>query len=137
MTFETTVRRSAPSLRVTNPSDLTPVLSRYSRRKQEHFLVITLDGAQHVISVHIASIGLLNRTLVHPRETFRRAILDNSGSVILAHNHPSGDLTPSREDREATERMVKAGRILGIEVLDHLIITRSGLYSLKEHGEMQ
>ena len=136
MTYDLVCERKAPVLRVSGPSDLIPSLMRFAAKKQEHFLIVTLDGAQQVIKVHIVSIGLLNRTLIHPREVFVRAIKDCAASLILAHNHPSGSIEPSREDREATQRLVKAGSLLGIEVLDHLIFSRSKYFSFKEMGEM-
>jgi len=136
MTYDLVCERRAPDAKITNPSDVFPLIKRYSTKKQEHFLVITLSAASVAIRVHLTSIGLLNRTLIHPREVFVRAIKDNAASVILAHNHPSGNVEPSREDREATQRLVKAGALLGIEVLDHLIIGKSGFYSFRESGDM-
>jgi DNA repair protein RadC len=136
MTYDLVCERSAPSIRVTAPQDLVPSVLRYAKKKQEHFLAVTLDGAQQVIRVHIVSIGLLNRTLIHPREVFIRAIRDSAASLILVHNHPSGQLDPSREDREATNRLVSAGELLGIAVLDHLIISKAGFFSFKEQGFM-
>ena len=136
MTYDLICERRAPDAKIINPSDVFPLIKRYSNKKQEHFLVLTIDAASHVIRVHLASIGLLNRTLIHPREVFVRAIKDNAASIILAHNPPSGNVEPSREDREATQRLVKAGTLLGIEVLDHLIIGRSRFYSFRESGDL-
>lgn len=136
MTIDIVSERHAPDIRVSCPADLFPALKRFATKKAEHFLVVTLDGAQTIIRVHIVTIGLLNRTLIHPREIFVRAIRDHAASLILVHNHPSGSLEPSREDREATQRLVNAGSLLGIEVLDHLIIGRTGFHSFRESGEM-
>jgi DNA repair protein RadC len=136
MTYDLVCERKAPDLKVTGPADLVPLLKRFAAKKQEHFLTITLDGNQQVIRIHIVSIGLLNRTLIHPREVFIRAIKDSAASLILAHNHPSGSVEPSREDREATTRLCEAGKLLGIEVLDHLIIGKARFHSFRESGEM-
>lgn len=81
-----------------------------------------LDTRNSVIGLNTVTIGILDSSLVHPREVFKPAILSNAASIVLAHNHPSGDPMPSQEDRRATERIVQAGKILGIEVLDHIII---------------
>jgi len=136
MTYEDVYERKAPDVKITEPSDLFPLLRRYGTKKQEHFLVVTLNGAQQVIKVHLVSVGLANRTLIHPREVFIRAIKDNSVAVILAHNHPSDSLEPSREDREATTRLVQAGKLLGIEVLDHLILGRERYYSFRAENAL-
>lgn len=117
------------------PSDLQPVLSRYSNKSKEHFYVVTLNAAHRVIKVSLVSVGILNRTLVHPREVFKPAIVDEAAAVILCHNHPSGDLDPSSEDKSVTERLVEAGELLGISVLDHIIISKNGYYSFTENDE--
>lgn len=88
---------------------------------QERFVVACLDTKNHVQCVVVVTIGSLDASLVHPREVFKPAIIEGSSSVILSHNHPSGDTTPSNEDRTVTERLTKAGQLLGIEVLDHII----------------
>jgi len=95
-----------------------------------------LDGKNRITTIHVVSEGSLNQSIVHPRETFKSAILANAAAVILAHNHPSGDTTPSREDREITRRLREAGDILGIKVLDHVIVdTDSGnSFSFVESG---
>jgi len=99
---------------------------------KEHFYVICLNSRNH--SVAEVSIGSLNASIVHPREVFSEAIKNKSASIILAHNHPSGSLEPSEEDLEITKRLVEAGKILGIEVVDHIIITKEGYLSFKEKG---
>jgi len=128
--------RTGPVTKVTGPADLMPHLARYSRKRQEHFLVVLLDGASQVIRIKLLTIGLLNRTLIHPREVFRPALVESAAAILLVHNHPSGALEPSREDREATSRLCSAGKLLGIEVLDHLIISPKGYFSFRESGEM-
>lgn len=106
--------------------------------KQESFYVVTLDGAHKPIKALEVTKGLVNRTLVHPREIFRDAILDSAISILVAHNHPSGTLEPSTEDKEITRKLKQAGEIIGIDVLDHLIVDSSGrskgYYSFAEHG---
>ncbi|PDM39018.1 DNA repair protein RadC [Parageobacillus yumthangensis] len=102
---------------------------------REVFFVMCLNTKNEVVAVHRCHIGSLNASIVHPREVFKAAILNNAASIIVAHQHPSGDVTPSREDVEMTKRLAEAGRILGIEVLDHLVINYKAEYtSLKERG---
>jgi len=121
---------------INTPSKVLPVIAFLTDKKTEHFAVVTLDAAHKVISMHITSQGILNKTLVHPREVFIDAITDNSATIILAHNHPSGALDPSKEDDEITERLVKAGELLGIPVLDHIIVGNEGYYSYQENGKI-
>lgn len=102
--------------------------------KQEHFIILLLDTKNQVISKETISIGTLNSSIVHPREVFKPAIKKSISAIILAHNHPSGDPTPSREDIEITKRLIKAGEILGIDVLDHIVIGDSKYISFKEEG---
>jgi DNA repair protein RadC len=123
-----------PTVVLHSPTDTYMALKRYWRKDQEHFLVLTLNGAHAINSIRIASIGLINRTVVHPREVYKWAIQDNSAAIIVAHNHPSGNVEPSWEDRDITNRLVDAGEILGISVLDHLVFSKSGYYSFVEHG---
>jgi DNA repair protein RadC len=99
---------------------------------QEEFHVITLDTKNKVIDVHQVSVGLLDQTVVHPREVFRPAIKDAAKTVILVHNHPSGDPTPSDKDQSLTQRLEEAGQTLGIQVLDHIIVARDGAVSIRE-----
>lgn len=121
-------------LRVSGPADLVPRLLHWADRPQEVFLTVTLNGAQEVVGVRPVTVGLLNRTLIHPREVFAPALEDRAASIILAHTHPSGSLEPSREDREATTRLAQAGKLLGVEVLDHLILTAHAYFSFRENG---
>ena len=125
-----------PHLRVTGPADLVPRLLHWADRPQEIFLTVTLNGAQEVLDIRPVTVGLLNRTLIHPREVFAPALQERAASLILAHTHPSGSLEPSREDREATTRLSQAGKLLGVEVLDHLIVTSTDYYSFRENGEV-
>lgn len=104
--------------------------------QQEHFRVIFLDTRNQVITAKDISIGSLNASIVHPRETFKAAISHTAAAVILVHNHPSGDPTPSKEDLALTARMKEAGELIGIPVFDHLIIGDGRFISLKERGMM-
>lgn len=114
--------------RVRSAQDAFPLLQHYADRPQEQFIVMTLNGAHEVIATRVVTVGLVNRTLFHPREVYADALQDRAVSIIVAHNHPSGQLEPSDEDREATRRMYEAGRILGITLLDHLILSPQGKY---------
>jgi len=99
---------------------------------KEHFWVFHLDNRNRIKLIDLVSLGILNSSIVHPRETFRRAVIEGSAQIIIAHNHPSGEATPSEDDLTVTKRLVKAGEILGIELIDHLIITLAGFTSMKE-----
>ena len=101
---------------------------------REHLWRIDLNARSFVIHHEVVSIGSLSASIVHPREVFRAAIVAAAAGVIVAHNHPSGDVTPSPEDKEATRRLVKAGELLGIPVVDHLIIGDGRYFSFKEAG---
>lgn len=103
---------------------------------RENFLVISLDTKNHINGINVISTGTLNSSLAHPREVFKMAILNNSNNIIIAHNHPSGDTEPSNEDIKVTDRLIECGKILGIEVLDHIIVGE-GYYSFKEKGKIR
>lgn len=120
---------------ITSPEDVYPLIQHYGTRQQEHFISISLNGAHEVMAISVVSIGLVNRTLVHPREVFAEAVKERATAIIIAHNHPSGNLQPSDEDREVTKRLKHAGDILGIKILDHLIFDQDHFYSLTEGGE--
>jgi DNA repair protein RadC len=108
--------------------------ARLRRLSQERFVVVLLDGRHRVIGEEMVSQGTLTASLVHPREVFRPALRASAAAVILVHNHPSGDPAPSAEDRVVTERLARAGEILGIRVLDHVVIAERGFVSLREEG---
>ncbi len=119
-----------PTQKISGPENVFALVSDLIGKKQEHFLVITLDAANKVIKKHVVFIGTLNASLVHPREVFFRAIEDRSASIVLVHNHPSGNLEPSREDIAITRRLKECGELLGIEVLDHVVVSENGFHSL-------
>ncbi|OPY68419.1 MAG: hypothetical protein A4E62_02068 [Syntrophorhabdus sp. PtaU1.Bin002] len=122
-------------LDIRDPGDVVKVVRAGLRDKaKEHFKLVLLNTRNKVIGVSTISIGTLNASLVHPREVFKEAVVRSASSVILVHNHPSNDLEPSEEDIRITRRMVEAGKIMGIEVLDHIIITRHQFMSLKAQG---
>ena len=102
----------------------------------ELFGVFMLNSRNIAMGWHVVSRGTLTASLVHPREVFRAAIIENAASVILVHNHPSGNAKPSNEDRSVTKRIAAAGRLLGVKVLDHVIVAESGYYSFTEEGEL-
>lgn len=108
-----------------------------SNSPQEKFVMIALDVKNNIAGAFTVHIGTTNASIVHPKDVFQRAILTNASSIIIAHNHPSGDPTPSPEDIEVTRRLCEAGALLGVEILDHIIIgDNHAYYSLKEHGRM-
>ena len=121
---------------ISSPADVDRLLrGRIANLDRENFVVVLLNTKNEVIESPLVSVGTLSAALVHPREVFKPAIRASAASVILAHNHPSGKVEPSREDREVTGRLVESAEILGIEVLDHVILG-DGFYSMKEHGKL-
>lgn len=120
---------------ITSPADaVNMVMEEMRYLEREHFQVLMLNTRNQVLGVHLASVGTLNSSLVHPREIFREPIRRAAAAVILVHNHPSGDPSPSQEDMAITRRLVEAGRLLGIEVLDHIIIGDNRYISFQERG---
>jgi DNA repair protein RadC len=128
-------RRLAPGDAIRSPADVHRHFHpRLRDAPCERFLVLLLDGRHRVVREVQTSQGTLTASLVHPREVFRPALREAAAAVVLVHNHPSGDPTPSREDREITERLVRAGDLLGIPVLDHVVVAEQGYVSLREEG---
>ena len=119
---------------ISSPQDLFDQLRDICALKKEHFIIFYLDSRNQSIKREIISIGSLNASLVHPREVFEPAIKNLAAQIVLAHNHPSGNLEPSDDDLSLTRRLVQAGQLLGIEVLEHLIVTKEAYFSFKEHG---
>jgi DNA repair protein RadC len=112
--------------------DIWEELKDLRNHKKEHFVVFYLDTRNQEIKREIISVGSLNANLVHPREVFEPAVRNLAAQIILAHNHPSGDPEPSEDDLEITKRLVESGKILGIDVVDHIIVTKNGFMSFKE-----
>lgn len=129
-------RRIRPNETIREPADVLKLCSHLCDRKQEHFLAITLNGAHEVIASRVITIGLVDRAQIHPREVYADAVCDRASSIIVAHNHPSGRLEPSDEDIRITEDLKAAGKLLGIQLLDHVIFSSRGFYSLREEGKM-
>lgn len=118
---------------ITSPSSLLPQLTELRNLDQEAMAVILLDTKNHIIEINIVTLGIVNASLAHPREIFRQAIKQNATSIIIAHNHPSGNTTPSQNDCIITERFINAGKIIDIKVLDHIIVSNnSNFYSFRD-----
>ena len=121
--------------RIKSPADAYELFKVFLEEKdREHLVVCSLNIKNEPVSINVCHIGSLNASLVSPREIMKTAILSSAASIMVAHNHPSGDTTESREDVEVTKRLVEAGKLMGIELLDHLIIGDGEYISLKEKG---
>lgn len=130
-------RRIKPEgMKISTPADVLPLIRHFSDRKQEHFLSITINGVNEVLNVRVVSIGLVDRSPVHPREVFADVLADRASGIIVAHNHPAGSLEPSLADADSTHQLKQAGKILGIQLLDHIIFNRSSYYSFLESGRL-
>lgn len=130
-------RRIKPEgVKIVTPADLLPHVRHYADRKQEHFLCASINGANEILHIRVVSIGLIDRSPVHPREVFADALVDRASAVIVAHNHPSGGLEPSLSDIDITTQLKAAGEIVGIALLDHIIFNRTGYYSFLEDGRL-
>lgn len=127
-------RRIKPQgIKISTPKDILPLLTHYSDRKQEHFITISINGAGEVLNLRVVTIGLINKTQVHPREVFADIIQDRASALIIAHNHPSGSLKPSKEDIKITKTIKDSSKIIGINLLDHIIFTQKGYFSFLEN----
>lgn len=122
------------SVKITVAQDVLPLLADIVGKQQEYFICISLNGANEVIEKRVVTIGLLDKSPVHPREVFADVIADRATAVIFAHNHPSGDLQPSKADHHTPEQLTEAAKILGLRVLDHLIVTKKAYFSFQENG---
>jgi len=130
-------RRIRPEgTKISSPAEVLPLISHFADRKQEHFICLSLNGANEVITSRVVSVGLVNKTQVHPREVFADPITDRASSIIVAHNHPAGTLAPSKEDIEITKQLKSAGETLGIRLLDHIIFNHKGYFSFQENGDI-
>ena len=119
---------------ITTPTETIPLLADIKDERKEFFVCLYLNARNQVIHKEVISIGSLSASIVHPREVFTVAVQHHAASIILAHNHPSGDVSPSKDDIDLTHRLREAGLIMGIEVLDHIIIATGDFVSLKETG---
>ena len=118
---------------IRGPEDVAslPPVKRLMRAKREHFIVLLLNARHECEAIETISIGSLNASIVHPREVFLPAVLSSAASIVLTHNHPSGDPEPSEEDLSITRRLIECGELLGIGVLDHVIVAKRGLVSFR------
>jgi len=132
------IKVSEDKKEILKPADIYQILSDCLKsedevdRDKEHFWVFHLDCRNKIKLLELVSLGTLNSSIVHPREVFTRAVGERSAQVIIAHNHPSGVVEPSDDDLSLTKRLVKAGDLLGIELIDHIIVTNDSYISLKE-----
>lgn len=123
-------------LRYFDTQSVYQAIRHYGDRDQEHFLCIMFNGALEILSTKVITIGLIDETLVTPREVFSEALKMKAAAIVIAHNHPSGNLQPSSADLSVTEKMIKAGKYLGIKVIDHLIFSDRNYYSINENGDV-
>ncbi|GHT80231.1 DNA repair protein RadC [Spirochaetia bacterium] len=126
-----------PGARIKHPEDIYSIVRHYADRRQERFISISLSGAHEVMAVRIVTIGLVNRTIVHPREVFADPISDRASGIIVAHNHPSGKVEPSGEDDEITFRLKAAAEVLGIHFMDHVIFSQDAFFSYRQNGKFR
>ena len=127
-------RKWSSGQRIRSPDDIYTIIRHFADRRQERFICLSLNGAHEVLATRIVTIGLVNRTIVHPREVFADPIFDRASAVAVAHNHPSGNIQPSGEDNEITNRLLAASVILGLNFLDHLIFSEFAFFSFRQEG---
>jgi DNA repair protein RadC len=127
-------RKWASGQRIRHPEDIFNLIRHHADRRQERFLCLSLNGAHEVLAVRIVTIGLVNRTIIHPREVFADPIHDRASAIVVAHNHPSGSLKPSMEDNEITGRLKASADLLGLNFLDHLIFSETSFFSFRQEG---
>ena len=118
---------------IRSSGDIVPFVKNYAVCKKEHFLLVTLNGGHEIIQIHVVSVGTLTRALIHPREVFSTAIRENAAAIIVCHNHPSGNCEPSEEDVSITHNLEQVGEIMGIELLDHIIVSQESYYSFLDN----
>lgn len=124
-------------IKVKNIDDVVKLVEELKTKKQEYFLSLTLDGASYLIQKRTVFIGTLNHSIVHPREVFADAISDRAAGIIFVHNHPSGNIDPSKEDIAITNRLLEVGKMVGIEVIDHVIVGKDGCFSFQAEGMLK
>ena len=122
------------TVKITSAKDVLPLVADIANKQQEYFVCISLNGANEVIEKRIVTIGLVNSSQIHPREVFADVIADRASAVIFSHNHPSGDPKPSETDAKTQRQLTEAGKILGLRILDHIIVTKKGYFSFQEAG---
>lgn len=124
-------------VRINNSADIYKLVQHYADRRQERFICLSMNGAHEVLASRIVTVGLVNKTIVHPREVFADVIHDRASAVCVAHNHPSGLTEPSGADDDITRDLQKAAGILGIRFLDHIIFTEESYYSYSKNGRLK
>ncbi|MDR2445091.1 MAG: DNA repair protein RadC [Spirochaetaceae bacterium] len=124
------------NVRIKNAADIFPLIRHYADCSQERFISVSLNGAHEVLAVRVVTVGLVNKSIIHPREVFADVIADRASAICVAHNHPSRILEPSDQDDDVTVRLIKAANLLGINFLDHLIFTETDYYSYRAAGKM-
>lgn len=135
-----TITLKQPKNAITSPQVVFDILSTVLQseepedRDREHFWVFHLTTCNTIKSLHLVSLGILDRALVHPREVYTRAVTDRCASIVIAHNHPSNDAQPSAEDLCLTKKLTEAGEILGVHLIDHIIVTDTSFYSFRQAG---
>ena len=127
-------RKWAIGQRIRNPSDIYNLVRHHADKRQEKFLCLSLNGAYEVLALRLVTIGLVNKTIVHPREVLADPILDRASAIAVAHNHPSGNLTPSMEDKEITVRLKGSANLLGLNLIDHLVFSENSFFSFNQEG---
>jgi DNA repair protein RadC len=127
-------RWGASGTHIKHPSDIFNAVRHFADRRQERFVCLSLNGAHELAAIRTVTLGLVNRTIVHPREVFADPLLDRASAIAVAHNHPSGQLKPSPEDDQITLQLFEAAKILGLRLLDHVIFTTAGYYSYRQAG---
>lgn len=127
-------RRFTNSPRIISAEDVVSEVAYLARRKQEHFICLSLNGAQELIKTRVVTVGLVDMCQVHPREVFAEPLKDRASAIIVAHNHPSGLVIPSEADCTVTKILREAGQLLGVALIDHVIFNHKEYYSFREHG---
>ncbi len=121
---------------IIDPEDVHKVVRHYASREQELFISVSINCAHEILAIDVASMGTINQCIVHPREVFSNAIKNRAVAIIICHNHPTGNLTPSLNDLQITKRLIECGKILGIEIIDHIIFSEEEYHSMKEYEEL-
>ena len=127
-------RKWAVGQKIRQPGDIYVLIRHYADRRQERFICLSLNGAHEILASRIVTVGLVNKTIIHPREVLADPIQDRASSIVIAHNHPSGNVEPSREDNEMTQKLRAAAGIMGINFLDHLIFSENFYFSYSQEG---
>jgi DNA repair protein RadC len=129
-------KKSSKIKKISSPKDVFEYFAEVRELKQEHFYVLHLNSKNEIISSKLIAIGTLNSVIIHPREVFKEAIRESAQSIILVHNHPSGDVTPSLQDKEITSKLEKTSETIGIDLLDHIIVGKEKWFSFDDEGKL-